>query len=89
MAELELHRSRGWAYKWLKRYNNEDMMGLKEKPRSGRRPTDVPLEKLLLEVRRELSENPSGWKVKQIMNIIYERTIGVRYHHEVHINNVR
>ena len=78
---LELHRSRGWAYKWLKRYNNDGMLGLKDKPRSGR-PADVPVEKLL-EVRKELSENPSGWKVKQIMNIIYERT-GVRYH-EVHV----
>ena len=52
------------------------MRGLKDKPRSGR-PADVSVEKLL-EVRKELSENPSGWKVKQIMNIIYERT-GVRY----------
>ena len=77
VAELELHRFRGWAYKWLKRYNNEGILGLKDKPRSGR-PADVPVEKLL-EVRKELSENPSGWKVKQIMNIIYERT-GVRYH---------
>ena len=58
------------------------MRGLKDKPRSGR-PADVSVEKLL-EVRKELSENPSGWKVKQIMNIIYERT-GVRYHHEVHV----
>ena len=81
VAELELHRSRGWAYKWLKRYNNDGMLGLKDKPRSGR-PADVPVEKLL-EVRKELSENPSGWKVKQIMNIIYERT-GARYH-EVHV----
>ena len=81
VAELELHRSRGWAYKWLKRYNNDGMLGLKDKPRSGR-PADVPVEKLL-EVRKELSENPAGWKVKQIMNIIYERT-GVRYH-EVHV----
>ncbi|MGC1932097.1 MAG: helix-turn-helix domain-containing protein, partial [Candidatus Nitrosopolaris sp.] len=36
VAELELHRSRGWAYTWLKRYNNEDIQGLKDKPRSGR-----------------------------------------------------
>ena len=36
VAELELHRSRGWAYKWLKRYNNEGILGLKDKPRSGR-----------------------------------------------------
>jgi putative transposase len=81
VAELELHRSRGWAYKWLKRYSNDGMQGLKDKPRSGR-PADVSVENLL-EVRKELSENPSGWKVKQIMNIIYERT-GVRYH-EVHV----
>ncbi|MGB6628822.1 MAG: winged helix-turn-helix domain-containing protein, partial [Nitrososphaeraceae archaeon] len=27
--------------------------------------------------------NPSGWKAKEIMNIIYQRT-GVRYH-EVHV----
>jgi putative transposase len=80
VAELEL-RSRGWAYKWLKRYSNDGMLGLKNKPRSGR-PADVPVEKLL-EVRKELSENPSGWKVKQITNIIYERT-DVRYH-EVHV----
>jgi len=65
----------------VKRYSNDGMRGLKDKPRSGR-PADVPVEKLL-EVRKELSENPSGWKVKQIMNIIYERT-GVRYH-EVHV----
>ena len=76
VAELELHRSRGWAYKWLKRYNNEGMLGLKDKPRSGR-PADVPVEKLL-EGTKELSDNPSGWKVKQIMNIVYERT-GVRF----------
>jgi transposase len=81
VAELELHRSRGWAYKWLKRYSNDGMRRLKDKPRTGR-PADVSVEKLL-EVRKELSENPSGWKVKQIMNIIYERT-GVMYH-EVHV----
>ena len=40
---------------------------MKDKPRSGRLP-DVSEEKLL-DVRKELSENPSGWKVKQIMNI--------------------
>ena len=62
VAELELHRSRGWAYKWLKRYNNEeDIESLKDKPRSGR-PPDISEEKLL-EIRKELSENPSGWKV--------------------------
>ncbi|MGC2684785.1 MAG: winged helix-turn-helix domain-containing protein [Candidatus Nitrosopolaris sp.] len=35
------------------------------------------------EIKRELSENLAGWRAKEIMNIIYDRT-GVRYH-EVHI----
>jgi transposase len=77
----ELHRSIAWAYKWLRRFDKEGLEGLKNKPRSGR-PPDVPQEKLI-EIRKELSENPSGWKAKEIMNIIYERT-GIRYH-EVHI----
>ncbi|MGB8032261.1 MAG: winged helix-turn-helix domain-containing protein [Nitrososphaeraceae archaeon] len=82
MAELELHRSRGWAYKWLKRFANEGQEGLKDRHRSGSRSPDVSEERLVW-VRKELSENLSGWKVKQIMNIIHEKT-GVRYH-EVHV----
>ncbi len=31
----ELHRSRAWAYKWDKRYKDEGLEGLKDKPRSG------------------------------------------------------
>ena len=48
-----------------------------------RSPVDVPKE-MLSKIRRELSESPSGWKAKEIMDIIYKRT-GVRYHHEVHV----
>ena len=68
----ELHRSIAWAYKWLRRFDKEGLEGLKNKPRSGR-PPDVPQEKLI-EIRKELSENQSGWKAKEIMNIIYEKT---------------
>ena len=67
-----LHRSRAWAYKWLKRFDKEGLEGLKDKPRSGR-PPDVPEDKLS-KIRSELSENPSGWKDKEIMNIIYRKT---------------
>jgi transposase len=56
--------------------------GLKDRHRSGR-PPDVPKE-MLSKIRSELSESPSGWKAKEIMDIIYKRT-GVRYHHEVHV----
>jgi len=81
VAEIELHRSRWWAYKWLIRFDKEGLEGLKDQPRSGR-PSKIS-EKKMLRIKQELSENPSGWQVKQIMDIIYKKT-GVRYH-EVHI----
>ena len=80
-AENEFHRSRWWAYKWLKRFDKADLEGLKHLPRSGR-PPEVSEERFA-EIKTELSENPTGWRAKEIMNIIYEKT-GVRYH-EVHI----
>ena len=72
VSREELHRSRAWAYKWLKRFDKEGLEGLKNKPRSGR-PPDVPEDKLS-KIRSELSENPSGCKAKEIMNIIQRRT---------------
>ena len=81
IAENEFHRSRWWAYKWLKRFDKSGLEGLKDLHRSGR-PPEVS-EEIFSEIRSELSESPSGWKAKEIMNIIYQRT-GVRYH-EVHL----
>jgi transposase len=52
------HRSKAWAYKWLKRFDNEVLNGLKDRPRSGR--LREVSEKKFSEIRRELSENPSG-----------------------------
>jgi putative transposase len=54
---------------------------LKDLYRCGR-PPEVS-EEIFSERRSKLSENPSGWKDKEIMNIICQST-GVRYH-EVHI----
>jgi transposase len=81
VAEKEFHRSRWWAYKWLKRYAKSGLEGLKNLPRTGR-PPEVSEERFV-EIKRELSENPAGWRAKEVMNIIYDKT-GVRYH-EVHI----
>ena len=81
VAEKELHRSRCWAYKWLKRFDNDGLVGLKNKHRSGR-PPEVSEETFTI-IRKELSENKSGWMAKEVKNLIYERT-GVKYH-EVHI----
>ncbi|MDR4492343.1 MAG: leucine zipper domain-containing protein [Candidatus Nitrosocosmicus sp.] len=33
-----LHKSKGWASQWLKRYREEGTEGLKDRPKSGRRP---------------------------------------------------
>ena len=81
VAEKEFHRSRWWAYKWLKRYAESGLKGLKNLPRTGR-PPEVS-EETFVEIKRELSENPAGWRAKEIMNIIYDKT-GIRYH-EVHV----
>jgi transposase len=81
VAEKEFHRSRWWAYKWLKRFDNAGLEGLKNRHRSGR-PPEVSEERSAM-ILKELSENQSGWMAKEVMNLIYERT-GVKYH-EVHI----
>jgi len=81
VAENEFHRSRWWAYKWMKRYAESGLEGLKNLPRTGRPPQVSGQE--FAEIKRELSENLAGWKAKEIMNIIYDKT-GIRYH-EVHI----
>ena len=38
VAEKEFHRFRWWAYKWLRRFDNAGLEGLKNKHRSGRPP---------------------------------------------------
>ena len=74
-------RVRSWAYKWLERYKQEGIGGLRDKSRSGR-PTSVSKQRLI-KIQKEISENRSGWSVKQVINLIYEKS-GVRYH-EVHV----
>jgi len=77
----ELHRCRAWAYKWYKRYNDNELEGLKNKAKTGR-PPDVP-KGVMVKIRKELADNNTGWDFRQVMDLIYKKT-GVRYH-EVHI----
>ena len=65
ITENEFHRSRWWAYKWLKRFDKSGLEGLKDLHRSGSRPPEVS-EEIFSEIRSELSENPSGWKLKKL-----------------------
>jgi transposase len=70
VAEKEFHRSRWWAYKWLKRFDNAGLRGLENTHRSGR-PPEVSDETSAI-IRKELSENHSGWMAKEAMNLIYK-----------------
>ena len=78
----ELHRSRAWAYKWYKRYNDEGLDGLKDKPRSGK-PTIIPKE-IMDKIKIELSDSNIGWDFRQVSDIIQKRT-GVKYHRYTHL----
>ena len=80
----ELHRARSWAYKWHKRYRDEGMEGLRDRPRSGK-PSAIPKEEMD-KIIQELSDSSTGWDFRQVTNIIQKRT-GVR-HHEVHIRRL-
>lgn len=75
----ELHRARSWAYKWYKRYNDEGLEGLRDRPRSGK-PSTVPKE-TMEKIRHELSDSNIGWNIKQVMDLIQQKT-GVKYHKE-------
>ena len=72
VAENEFHRSRWWAFKWVKRYAESGLEGLKNLPRTGR-PPQVSGQKFG-EIKRELSENLAGWRAKEVMNIIYDQS---------------
>jgi len=81
-AEIELGKTRTWAYKWLHRFDKDGLEGLKDKKRTGR-PPDVPKD-VMIKIRQELADsNTAGWDFRQVMDLIYRKT-GVRYH-EVHI----
>ena len=74
----DLHRSRTWASDWLKRYREEDIEGLKDRPKSGR-PPDIP-EVTIYKIKNELLSSKQGWTTKQVYDIIV-RESGIHYHH--------
>ena len=80
----ELHRSRAWAYKWYKRYEDEGIKGLRDRPRGGK-PSMVSSE-TTDKIIQELSNSNTGWDFRQVMDLIQQKA-GVRYH-EVHIRRL-
>jgi transposase len=74
----DLHRNRSWACKWLKRYDEEGIDGLKDKPKSGR-PTELSAE-IEYEIKTILRESNQGWTTKKVEELIIKET-GIRYHY--------
>ena len=78
-AARDLHRSKAWAWEWLKRYDKEGINGLKTRPKSGR-PCKLS-EEIDYRIKIELKEsNNQGWTTKQVEEMIIKES-GVRYHH--------
>ena len=84
LVASELHKSRAWAYKWYKRYNDEGMKGLIDKPRSGR-PSFMD-EEDIVKIKQELSSSNTGWDTKEVMNLIQKKT-DIKYHQD-HIRKI-
>jgi len=67
-AARELHKTRPWATKWLRRFEEEGLAGLRTRSRSGR-PPKIPW-RILVKIKRSLTKRPEGWRVKEVHEII-------------------
>lgn len=83
-AAKELHRSRTWASDWLKRYREEGVDGLKNRPISGR-PPELS-EEIAIRIRKKLKESKQGWTTRQVHELILNEG-GIRYHY-IHIYRI-
>ncbi len=77
------NRSNPWASDWLKRYDKEDLEGLRNKTKSGR-PSEIS-EDVVYQIKKELKEsNNQGWTTKQVEELIIKKC-GIKYHYTPHI----
>ena len=67
-ASRELHRSRAWATKWLRRFDEYGLDGLRTRERSGR-PPKIP-HTMMAAVERMVTRSRSGWMVKEARDLI-------------------
>lgn len=81
-----LHESKAWASQWLKRYKQKGIEGLKDRPKSGRRPELS--EEIEYEIREILKESNTGWTTQQVEELII-RESEIRYHHNYIYHIVR
>lgn len=74
----EIHRSKGWASQWLKRYKEEGIEGLKDRQKGGRHPKIS--RQVQYRIKAILKESSQGWTTKQVEELIIQES-ETRYHH--------
>jgi transposase len=74
----DLHRSKAWASDWLKRYDKEEIEGLKTRQKSGR-PSEIS-EEVVYQIKKELKESNQWWTTKQAKELIVKKS-GIKYHY--------
>ncbi len=74
----DIHKSKGWASQWLKRYREEGVNGLKDRPKGGRHPKISRQEEY--RIKALLKESNQGWTTKQVEKMIIKES-GIKYNH--------
>ena len=80
----DLHRGKAWVCEWLKRYDDEGIVGLKDRPKSGRHSQIS--QQIEYEIKTMLKESNQGWTTKQVEDLIVKMS-GKHYHH-IHIYRI-
>jgi transposase len=76
---LRSYAEQDHGLKWYKRYSDEGIKGLRDRPRSGK-PSAISKE-VKERIGQELANSNIGWDIKQVMDLVQKRT-GVKYHKE-------
>ena len=74
----DLHRCKAWASDWLKRYDEEGIEGLRDRPKSGRH--SQMSEQTEHKIKTMPRESSQGWTTKQVEELIIKMS-GKHYHH--------
>ena len=74
----DIHKRKGWASQWLKRYREEGINGLDDRLKGGRHPKVS--RQAEYRIKTILKESIHGWTTKQVEEMIIQES-GIRYHH--------
>jgi transposase len=75
-AARDLHALSSWAAKWVRRFEEEGIDGLRTRERSGR-PPEIE-QRVMAKIEREVATNESGWTVKEVRELV-RKDAGVTY----------